>query len=62
MVYRVFITLDNLLAYRSSLLRLIYLYVLPLCLMGFHDKSILVVFVVDRFVADWKISPVYEQQ
>lgn len=33
-----------------------------LCLMGFHDRSILVVFVVDRFVADWKISPVYEQQ
>lgn len=35
---------------------------LPLCLMGFHDRSSLVVFVVDRFVADWKISPVYEQQ
>ena len=30
---------------------------LPLCLMGFHDRSSLVV-----FVADWKISPVYEQQ
>ena len=35
---------------------------LPLCLMGFHDRSSPVVFVVDRFVAYRKISPAYEQQ
>lgn len=40
---------------------LICLYVLCDSITGLL-RSTLVVLVVDRFVADWKISPVYEQQ